>query len=85
MFMNIVNINLPEDLVAELINQPRKPFKQMSLTTQKILFVNANNVEYYSTDYGEWIPATINPRHWLQEAYRLDLKKEPIPLFVRVC
>lgn len=83
--MNIVDINFPEDLIDELINQSCIPFEKMSDAAQKFLMTNSANVEYYSTYLQEWCPSDINPRQWRLQAYRLDLKKEHIPLFVRVC
>ena len=60
-----------EQLVREIHNADRVPFRAMSESAQSVLCVEWRAAEWYSRDACGWVPNTVCPRYWKDEAYRV--------------
>ena len=59
------------ELIIEVRNEAHVPFNKMSERAQQVLCSEWKQVEWYSRDFGRWMPNPICPRQWNEEAYRL--------------
>lgn len=60
-----------EMFVAELVNQKKAHFHEMSKEAQRVLLKLRHLVEDYSRDMREWRRTSTDHRQWKLEAYRL--------------
>jgi hypothetical protein len=63
--------NTEEQLVREVHNADRVPFRAMSKSAQSVLCVEWKAVEGYSRDDCAWVQNLVCPRQWKDEAYRV--------------
>ncbi len=64
-------------LVKEVYNEEHIPFKNMTLAAQSVLCVEWKQVQWFSKDQNDWVPNSVCPRQWNEEAYRVPASVFP--------